>query len=231
MNVEQYAKFVASKVRQYVEDAKILVDEGEDATELIGQLNTFADTLERGEGVPAGFENREQYDAFLTEQGFPEVDPDAEELDDEEYGPAARPDSVFGADVDENGELKEYGGQDDIARANALVEDDEYGDDEEEDVPNTFRITYTRLDGKALEDGDIHYILDEPATARTLRVLGDYHLTGIAEGETPAEKVATFDLDGQGDLDLRTLAYGIAQYRGIRKFAGLGRIQAVGAVV
>lgn len=237
MDEKTYIKFIVAQIEALRTSARDVLDEDHD---VVIALDELLDTISSRRVTPAGFTD-ESFDATLEEQVDQEL---VNALDN-------GGENVLGVIQNvETGEYVEVGNAEAINLANQAVENienradfDDYNDDndvddyyDEELVPHGIRetdnyitVTYTRLDEKELTDAQVNTIINHPISS-ALNKLGAIQLVTVKNTENVAKKEALFAIMEQGELSLKTLAYGIAAYRGITIFPGIGQVQAVGSV-
>lgn len=241
MDEKTYIKFIVAQIEALRTSARDVLDEDHD---VVIALDELLDTISSRRVTPAGFTD-ESFDATLEEQVDQEL---VNALDNGGENVVGIVQNV------ETGEYVEVGNAEAINLANQAVEDlenradfDDYNDDnadyndvddyyDEELVPHGVRetdnyitVTYTRLDENELTDDQVKNIIEHPIS-NALNKLGAIQLVTVKNTENVAKKEALFAIMEQGELSLKTLAYGIASYRGITIFPGIGQVQAVGSV-
>lgn len=165
--------------------------------------------------IPAGF-TEESYAAFRESQ--------------ETVLLGVIPDDVVGTIIKDNGEVIEVGdAETSFERANQAVLDYEDETEETLETDNLITVKYSRLNEENLSVEAVQGIIDAPQS-ESLRSFGTLQLVQIRETEKAHEKEAVFAVLEDGAIDLRTLALGVAAYKGVLPFPGLGPVKAVGSV-
>jgi hypothetical protein len=87
------------------------------------------------------------------------------------------------------------------------------------------RIVMERLDGAELALTDAARVLDTAVVAFNAQ-MGEHHVREIIDGDSPAIKVGVLEPAGDGAVDRRALAVGVAAFTGVLPFPGIGRVRA-----